>query len=290
MKKYMQSVFYFLQLIRYQNLAIIILTLLFAKYFLINTHLGENIEGVEKWILLIFSTTLIAAGGYIINDFYDIAIDMINKPHKVLINKIFTQKTVLFVYTFSNVLALFLGLFISVQIALLQVFCVLSLWLYACYFKKIALIGNVLVAFLSALVVLIVNVLYQQHFLLVYIFGVFAFFISLIRELIKDMEDIEGDKIGACKTFPILFGVKRTKVLIYCLVIIFIIFLFAFPSLDIFGQNISQIGSYIISLLLLFLVCKLHFAVKKSDFHTLSSFCKLLMLVGMLGMVALKMW
>jgi len=286
----MQSVFHFLQLVRYQNLIIIVLTLLFAKYFLINTHLGENIEGVEKWILLIFSTTLIAAGGYIINDFYDIAIDMINKPHKVLINKVFTQKTVLLLYAFFNILALFLGFFISLQIGLLQVFCVLSLWLYARYFKKIALIGNVLVALLSAFVVLIVNVLYQQHFLLVYIFCIFAFFISLIRELIKDMEDIEGDRVGACQTFPILFGEKRTKVLIYCLVIVFITLLFAFPFFDIFGQKISQIGIYVISLLLLFLVYKLHLAVKKSDFHTLSSFCKLLMLVGMLGMVALKMW
>ncbi len=286
MKKNKEKLFYFLQLIRYQNLVIIIFTLIFAKYFLISPV--SSIKFTNEWTLLIFSTVLIAAGGYIINDLYDRKIDEINKPHKVLIGKVFTPNFVLYFYAGFNLLAIILGFFIAIYIGLIQVFCVLSLYFYALYFKKIALAGNVLVAFLSALVVLIVNVLYLQHFPLVYIFGVFAFFISLIRELIKDIEDIEGDRVGGCRTFPILYGISNTKRLIYCIITIFIAVLFAVPYYFLPHQNLGQIGSLVMIILLLFLAYKLHLAEQKSDFHWLSGFCKLLMLLGMLSMLPLS--
>lgn len=285
MKKNNQNVSYFLQLIRYQNLIIIVLTLFFTKYFLIDSTADQV---PLNWLFLSASTLLVAAGGYLINDFYDIAIDKINKPNKVLIDKIFTQKTSWFVYIAFNIFAVFLGFCISVVIGLSEIVCVLSLWLYAFYLKKTPLFGNLLVAFLSAFVVLIVNLMYEAHFLLVYVFGVFAFFISLIRELIKDIEDIEGDKVGKCSTFPILFGIGNAKMLIYCLIVIFIALLFAIPHLANMGQKLSNISHGIISLLLLLLAYRLYWAEKKSDFHWLSSFCKLLMLAGMIGMALLK--
>jgi 4-hydroxybenzoate polyprenyltransferase len=283
MKKNKQNFFFFFQLVRYQNLAIIVFTLLFVKYFLISPSL---VKFTHEWTLLIFSTVLIAAGGYIINDFYDRKIDEINKPDKVLIGKVFTPNFALYLYAGFNIMAIILGFFTSIYVGLIQIFCVLSLYLYAFYLKKIALVGNVLVAFLSALVVLIVNVLYLQHFLLVYIFGIFAFFISLIRELIKDIEDIAGDRVGECRTFPILYGILNTKRLIYCIIAIFIATLFAVPYFIFSGQN--QVGSLVIVILLLFLIYKLYKAREKSDFHFLSIFCKLLMLVGMLGMLPLS--
>lgn len=279
MKKSNQPFLSFFQLIRYQNLIIIIFTLIFAKYFLISTTLSGIFT--DEWILLILSTVFIAAGGYIINDFYDREIDEINKPHKVLIGRIFTPNIALFFYTGFSVVAIILGFFISVYIGLIHIFCVLSLYFYAFYFKKIALIGNLLVALLSALVVLIVNVLYLQHFPLVYIFGVFAFFISLIRELIKDIEDIEGDRVGECHTFPILYGISNTKLLIYCIIAIFIAILFAVSYFVFSGQTLAQISNITIVALLLFLAYRLHLAAQKSDFHWLSGFCKLIMLLGM---------
>lgn len=285
MKKNKQKLFFFFQLIRYQNLVIIIFTLLFTKYFLINST--SSVKFTHEWLLLIFSTVLIAAAGYIINDFYDRKIDAINKPHKVLIGKVFTPNSMLYFYVGFNLLAVILGFFISIYIGLIHIFCVLSLYLYALYFKKIALLGNVLVAFLSALVVLIVNVLYLKHFSLVYIFGAFAFFISLIRELIKDIEDIEGDRVGECRTFPILYGILNTKRLIYCIIAIFIAALFL-PYHFLPNQNLGLIGSLVMVILLLFLTYRLHLARQKSDFHFLSSFCKLLMLVGMLSMLHLS--
>ncbi len=281
MKKNGQKIFYFFQLIRYQNLAIIIFTLLFAKYFLISP--ASSLRFANDWVLLVFSTVLIAAGGYIINDFYDRKIDEINKPHKILIGNIFTPNFALYFYAGFNIIAVISGFFISSYIGLIEIFCVLNLYLYARYFKKIALLGNVLVAFLSALVVLIVNVLYLQHFPLVYIFGIFAFFISLIRELIKDIEDIEGDRTGGCRTFPILYGILNTKRLIYCLLLIFIAMLFTVPYYLLLSQNLMQISNITVVVLLLFLTYKLHLAKQKSDFHFLSSFCKLLMLIGMLS-------
>lgn len=282
MKKNKQKLSYFFQLTRYQNLMIIIFTLIFTKYFLISPSL---VKFTNEWTLLIFSTVLTAAAGYIINDFYDRKIDEINKPHKVLIGRIFTTNFALYFYAAFSVGAIILGFLISMYIGLIQIFCVLSLYLYSLYFKKIALLGNVLVAFLSALVVLIVNVLYLQHFPLVYIFSAFAFFISLIRELIKDIEDIEGDRVGGCQTFPILYGILNTKRLIYCIIAIFIALLFAVSYFFFLVQSLVSVGNIMVAVLLLFLAYRLYLARQKSDFHFLSSFCKLLMLVGMLSML-----
>jgi 4-hydroxybenzoate polyprenyltransferase len=237
---------------------------------------------------LIISTTLIAAGGYIINDYFDVKIDLVNKPDKVLISKVFTKKNALQIYVLLNVLALLAGFWVDIKIALIQIFCGLSLYWYALYLKKIALLGNGLVALLSAMVVLLANVLYGKNFPLVYLFAGFAFFISLIRELLKDIEDIEGDKAGNCQTFPILFGVFNTKLFILGVTLFFLLFLFYFPHWLFLSIPYYLFYCFFVSLLLLILAWQVFFAKSKADFHRASSFSKLIMLLGMIGMVFLQ--
>lgn len=282
-QKLFKNLLLFLQLVRYQNLVITALTLGLANYFLLGQVFWE-----AKLLLLVLSTVLIAAGGYLINDFYDITIDLKNKPHKVLIGKFFTKKSVLFFYFLFNLLALILGFLISVQVGLVDLSCALSLWLYAFYLKKTPLWGNVLVALLSALVLLMLPLMYQQTNEGIYLLAIFAFFISLIREIVKDMEDIEGDKMGNCQTLPIIFGILKSKYLIYSILVAFIFFLesyfFVFKNLK---TNYLTILIYqiLIPVLLLFWFYRLYFAIHKKDFHYLSGFCKVLMLIGILGMV-----
>ncbi len=293
MKIKIQKLFFFLQLIRYQNLMIMIFTLFFVKYFLIPPFFTP-LSSVA-YSFLVISVVLIAAGGYLINDLYDVEIDNINKPAKVLIYRIFTQKTVLYFYGISNFFGVLLGFLISFPVGFIHFFCALSLWLYARYLKKTALLGNILVAFLSGLVVLMVDVLYQTHFPLVYAFAIFAFFISLIREIVKDIEDIEGDSATGCRTFPMIFGIANTKLLIYTLLLFFVFALFSFSFLSSYlflEGNLFFKGIFFydlcISFLLIFLAYKLSLARQKTDFHFISSFCKLIMLVGMVGIMILR--
>lgn len=279
--------FYFFQLIRLPNLLIVVFTLLFVHYFLVPTDF-HAVYKFSQLSLLIISTTLIAAGGYVINDYFDVKIDLINKPDKVLINKVFTDKSAWQIYVLLNVLALLAGFLADVKVALIQILCGLSLYWYALYLKKIALLGNGLVALLSALVVLLANILYEKNFPLVYLFTGFAFFISLIRELVKDIEDIEGDKIGNCQTFPILFGIFHTKALIFSIILLFLLFLFYFPLWLFLSIPHYLLYCFFISTLLLMLAWQVFFAKSKADFHRVSSFSKLIMLLGMVGMIFLQ--
>jgi 4-hydroxybenzoate polyprenyltransferase len=232
MKKTLKTTILFLQLIRYQNLMIMILTLFFVKYFLIPPFSTPLPSGT--YFFLISAVVLIAAGGYIINDVYDITIDKINKPSKVLIDSTFSKTTAFYFYAIFNAIGLLFAFLISFQIGWIHGLCAFSLWLYARYLKKNILVGNAVVAFLSAFVVLIINILHQSHFPLVYAFALFAFFIALIRELVKDIEDMEGDAIAACRTFPLVFGIFKTKILVYCLIAFFILILFGSRLLGIF--------------------------------------------------------
>ncbi len=231
---------------------------------------------------------LIAAGGYAVNDYFDVAIDTFNKPNKVLIDRVFTKKNALQIYIFLNATALTAGFIANVKIGFIQVFCGLSLYFYARYLKKIALLGNGLVALLSALVVLLTNIFYEKHFPLIYLFAGFAFFISLIRELVKDAEDIEGDRIGNCQTFPIVFGIFRTKLLIFSILSVFIFSLFYAPHWLSFSIPHYIFYTCFITFLLLLLGLQVHFARGKTDFHKASIFSKLIMLLGMAGMIFLQ--
>ncbi|SFF21449.1 geranylgeranylglycerol-phosphate geranylgeranyltransferase [Thermoflexibacter ruber] len=279
--------FYFFRLIRLPNLLIIAFTLLFTHYFLVPADF-HTVYKFSQLFLLIISTTLIAAGGYVINDYFDVKIDLVNKPDKVLINKVFTKKSIWQIYVLLNFLALLAGFLADMKIALIQIFCGLSLYFYALYLKKIALLGNGLVALLSALVVLLANVLYEKNFPLVYLFAGFAFFISLIRELVKDIEDIEGDKAGNCQTFPILFGVFNTKLLIFSVILLFFLSLFYFPHWLFLSIPYYLLYCFFISILLLTLAWQVFFAKSKADFHRVSNFSKLIMLLGMVGMIFLQ--
>jgi 4-hydroxybenzoate polyprenyltransferase len=180
--------------------------------------------------------------------------------------------------------ALGLGFSISETIYWIDVFCIFGLWFYAFYLKKTPLLGNVWVATLSALVVFILNILYFIDNEQITLLSIFAFFISLLREIIKDMEDIEGDRIGNCHTLPIVFGITKSKYVVYGILLLFILFLIFYRLIfkDLQSNFVYQM---LMPILLLFLAYRLYLAQHKQDFHRLSSYCKWLMLIGLGGVL-----
>jgi 4-hydroxybenzoate polyprenyltransferase len=260
-------------------------TLVFVNYSLLPI---PNQVSFSLVFALGLAVMLVGASGYLINDLFDVAIDRVNKPNKVLIDKAFSKKTVWTVYSSLNSLALLIGFLINETILLLLLFCIVSLWGYALFLKKIALLGNILISFLSALVVLILGILQREWYPLALLFAVFAFCISLIREIIKDMEDIEGDRVGQCKTLPILVGISGAKILTIILLIIFFSLLFYLPSLlDMFIPYYLYY-CIILGFSFVWLGWKVYISKSKKDFHYLSSFCKAIMLLGMIGMIILQ--
>ena len=199
-----------LKLTRFGNLIIIALTQYFTAGFLIGMHTLNDVN----LFFLSLSTVLIAAGGYIINDYYDVKIDYINKPDRVVIGKSITRRYAILFHIALSVAGIVIGFYLSWKIGGVNVLSVFLLWLYSNTLKRLPFVGNLTVAFLTGLAVIIVDLFYGKDNSLVLIYALFAFFMTLVREVIKDMEDLKGDNSFGCKTLPIVWGIRKKKILI----------------------------------------------------------------------------
>jgi 4-hydroxybenzoate polyprenyltransferase len=267
-----------LKLTRVGNLLIIA----FAQYFTAACLISPDTLNDLRLFLLTTSTVIIAAAGYIINDYYDVKIDYINKPHRVIVGRTITRRYAILFHVLLSAMGIALGTIISLKIGFINLLSVFLLWLYSNTLKRLAFIGNFTVAVLTGLSIVIVAVLYHSGNPLIIIYASFAFFMTLIREIIKDMEDLKGDNTFGCKTLPIVLGMRRTKGIIYTILAVFAIIVLI---LNYFYQALP-LHYYIIFLFvpLLLLVYWLLRADMKKDFSWLSSFCKIIMLLGILSM------
>lgn len=274
----------FVKLTRIPNLLVLALTQYLTAGFLLDIHSGWKAYVLDwRLFLLVLSTVAIAAGGYIINDYYDIKIDFINKPERVIVGKVVKRRIVMAAHSALNLLGIAIGLSLSLAVGLLNLLAVFFLWLYSNQLKRLPLIGNMVIAMLSGLSVGIVAVLYQDYKLLVWAYALFAFAISLIREIIKDMKDVQGDEVFGCRTLPIIWGIRKTKNLLYILIGFFIFLLFFLSGII---GNQTLINYFMILILpISFFIWRLVYADTRKEYAFLSDFCKLLMLSGVLSML-----
>lgn len=274
----------FLRLIRVNNLIIVALTQILVRVLLIGPKSEwKQILSDPFLYLIVLSTLLIAAAGYIINDYFDVKIDIVNKPQKVIIGRYLKRRMAIGTHQVFNILGILCGLVVNYKVALVNILSVSLLWLYSERFKRQLLVGNLIVSLLTALSLLILSVHYTDNRMLVLAYAVFAFFISLIREIIKDIEDIKGDAAHGCRTLPIVVGVRGTKQVLYALIVLFA------GILLVWGQVIENkaisISFTLLTLSLAYLISQLRKAQTRKDFASLSTVCKVIMLIGLLSMV-----
>ena len=270
-----------LRLTRFWNLVIIAI----SQYATAGLLVGLQSLRDYRLFLLSSSTVLIAAAGYIINDYYDIKIDLINKPERVVIGKSITRRYAILFHTVLTFLGVGIGLFLNWKIGAVNFLCGFLLWWYSNSLKRQPFVGNLTVALLTGLSIELVNVFYHVNNQLVIIYSVFAFFMTLVREIIKDMEDLKGDNTFGCRTLPIIWGLRKTKVLIYFLLFLFIALVIL---LNRYFVGLSMVYFVIFLFLPLgWLLAKLTRADTIKDFYRLSLFCKVIMLFGILSMMFL---
>ncbi len=257
-----------------------------VRIFLVFDH-SFHWKGDFSFHLLVFTTVLIAAAGYIINDYFDIKIDRINKPHRVWIGRTISRRNALLIHQIFSSGGIILAFPIGWKAVLINMFSVGLLWLYASGFKKKPFIGNFVVAFLTALVIAEIALIYDPGNRLIYMYAVFAFFINLIREIIKDMEDIRGDEQHGAKTLPILYGIHRTKNLLYLLMTAFLVsmFFFMYKVADIKIRLFSGILLTLWAILLVFIIR----SDRKAHFSRLSDLCKWIILAGLVSVVLFRL-
>ncbi len=290
----------YLKLIRFQNLIIIALIQIFIKYGLFHS-LGIDITlNNFDFALLVLSTICIAAAGNIINDLYDVSIDKINKPHKVLIGKKISEKTANNLFIILNVIGVAIGFYLSNQIErpmFSAIFIVISalLYLYASYLKSMLLVGNIVVSILVAYCLIIVglfdllpaiNFLNQENqsfaFRIILDYALFAFFINFIREIVKDIQDVDGDKNGGMNTLPILIGRKRASNIAFGMGIIAMFGTVYYVYMHFYYSQIAVLYFlFCIMAPLLYFCIKIWDAETKSEFAFLSKLLKIIMFLGM---------
>ena len=292
-----------LRLIRFPNLIIIALTMYLTRYCLLLEFDGQALKFVPLaftlnnvgFALLVLATLFIAAAGYIINDYCDTRIDAINKPERLIIGVSVSRRKAMFAHTILSSLGVIIGFWLAYEIhhiiyGWVNVITVGLLWYYSTNFKKHFLIGNIVIALLSGLISVVVGLFepnaYKELYYFILSYAGFAFLISLMREIVKDLEDIEGDIAEDCKTLPIVLGVNKTKTIIILLIAIVIAAIGYVISLPLFTGN-KVFVIYSVLAIQLPLLGMIYFVVKantKRKYYILSTFIKVIMLTGVLSM------
>tara|TARA_B110000208_G_scaffold119986_1_gene146645 strand:- start:1109 stop:1972 length:864 start_codon:yes stop_codon:yes gene_type:complete len=284
----------------------VLLTMILTKYALINSFISDPSLTSIDFIILSLSILCITAGGYIINDLFDIEADTINKPLKVYISKSISKKNAWVIYLLSSTLGVILGIYLSVIknsdfLSFYFIGTTLLLFLYSVLLKKLVFIGNLCISLLVALPIYLLykfdsnnitisNIL--QYFFLskaIFYYMFFAFLTTMIREIIKDIEDINGDYIVKLKTLPILIGKTRARNISIFLSIVLLLFLFLVSS-NYFISNKYFLGiiMLMLSTVVVYFIFKSWTATTKKQFQYLSNLMKLIMFIGILSMALFK--
>lgn len=304
----MTQVKVFLRLVRFPNLVIVAITQYLLQYQVILSafelaQLPALLTGFH-FFLFVCSTMIIAAGGYIINDIVDYPIDLINKPEKLIINRHLSMSTARKWYYACTMLGFLISLYLAFYVdnlllVLIYPTAVALLWLYSHYFKKQVLIGNIVVSLFCAFVAGVVlfaeratffdlqivapSIARRVTFLLVG-YSSFAFISTLFREIVKDIEDVEGDKRQGCRTLPIVLGLKISKMVAGFVGFLFFVFvLFLIQWLWWKQYTVAVLfGGLAILLPLIFSLVLLIRVKEPQQFHLISQLAKWMMLAGLL--------
>lgn len=257
--------------------------------------------------LLVIATICLAAAGYIINDIYDIETDSVNKPNKVIVGKTISEKMANTLFISFNVIGVALGFYLSHLVGksgFFTLFVIISalLYVYASYLKQILIIGNIVVSLLVSLSIIIVGlfellpVITPQNqetqitfFKIILDYAIFAFVINFIREIVKDIEDIDGDYKAGMNTLPIAIGRERASKIVFILLLIPLFGVVYYVVINLYKQ-LFLVGYFLLFIIapLLYIIIKSYSAETKKEFHFISNMLKLVMLFGLLSLILYK--
>lgn len=298
----------FLKLIRYPNLLMLAFMQLIFRYGFLKL---QNIPlALNDWQygLLVLSTVFIAAGGYVINNIFDQDTDNDNKPNNVIVGKSISETNAYSIYVALNISGVSIGFYLSNVIAkpgfaALFILIAATLYFYAINWKQMLLIGNFIVALLLSFSVIIIGIfdlfpvvnqsnqpLMANLFSILIDYAVFAFMINFIREIVKDLEDVNGDYNQGMRTLPIILGISRTAKVVSILSFIPVC------AILLYINNYLMPLLFVTIYMLLFVVGPLlYFSIKiwsassQKEFHVLSLLLKWILLFGILSILVISL-
>lgn len=293
-----------LNLIRWQNLLMIIIAQVLIKYALFESFAVLTALDTMGFILLVIATISIAAAGNIINDIYDIETDTINKPNKVVIGKQVSEQLAYNLFFTLNIIGIIVGFYLSHRVgesSFFSIFVIISLalYVYASYLKGTVIFGNLLISILVAMSIIIVGIFdllptmipetrdaQVTFFKIVIDYAIFAFIINLIREIIKDIQDIDGDYKAGMNTLPIVLGRERANKIAFAVSMLPIAAVIYFVVTYLYKQQIA-IGYFLICIIapLIYATIKIFGAKHNAHYKHISNTYKLVLLLGILSLL-----
>ncbi|MEC4112531.1 geranylgeranylglycerol-phosphate geranylgeranyltransferase [Myroides pelagicus] len=286
-KVLLAKIFSLFSVVRGYNILIIVIAQYLASIFIFAPEL-RALDVLLDWrlFLIIFSSSLAIAGGYIINNFYDAEKDLINRPFKSMVDRLVSQATKLRVYFALNFVSVVLLLPVSVHASVFFALYIFLLWFYSHKLKKYPLIGNIMASLLAILPFFGIFMYFQSYHIGVFIHAFFLFMIIFTREILKDMENIRGDFANNYQTLPVRFGESYTKRVVTVLVFIsFIPIIVLTTYMDIGYMNYYFYSSMVVLVLFLILLWKVNTI---EEYHKLHICLKLLILLGVFSIVLIK--
>ncbi|WP_276379957.1 geranylgeranylglycerol-phosphate geranylgeranyltransferase [Flavobacterium sp. H4147] len=296
----------YLKLIRYKNLLMLAFMQVLFRYVFLAQQDVPLALAEWQYGLLVLSTVLIAAAGYVVNNIFDIPSDTINKPNDVVVGRGISETRAYNIYIGLNITGVALGFYLSNVImrpmfASLFIFIASLLYFYATNLKQIMIIGNVVVALLLAASVLIIGVFdlfpattsenqaqMASLFSILLDYALFAFIINFIREIVKDIEDVDGDYNQGMNTLPIAIGKSRAAKIALATAIMAFILLLLYTTKYFFENNLLIVTFYSFAFVLaplLYFIVKIFGAKTQKDFHHLSTILKLILFFGILSIL-----
>ncbi|ESU29678.1 prenyltransferase [Flavobacterium limnosediminis JC2902] len=270
--------------VRGYNIPIIVIAQYLSSIFILAPE-KRALDVILDWrlFIIVFVSTLTIASGYIINNFYDSEKDLINRPNKSMLDRLVSQKTKLNVYFGLNFLATALAFIISWRAALFFSAYIFLIWFYSHKLKKYPIIGNLTASLLAVLPFFGILLYFKNFYHVIFAHATFLFLLILIREMIKDLENIKGDVANDYQTIPVRFGEKTSKQIITFLTVSTV--LPVYILIDRYDVGYMDIYFYISLIVLIFFLLKLWKSKTHSEYIQLHNSLKLLIVAGVFSIV-----
>jgi 4-hydroxybenzoate polyprenyltransferase len=228
--------------------------------------------------IIVLASSLTIASGYIINNFYDSKKDLINRPNKSKLDRLVSQKTKLQVYFTLNFIVFFIAFFVSWRAVLFFSVYIFLIWFYSHKIKKQPFVGNLMASFLAVLPFFAILLYYKNFYEVIFAHATFLFIIILIREMIKDLENLKGDLANGYSTIPIVYGESVSKKIIIILAISTLIPVYFLVNL--YDVGYMDIYFYICLILLILFGVKLSKSNTKEEYNQLHNLLKIIIVAG----------
>lgn len=286
-KLLLMKIFSLFSVVRGYNIPIIVLAQYLSSIFILAPE-RRALDVILDWrlFILVFVSTLTIASGYIINNFYDSEKDLINRPNKSMLDRLVSQKTKLQVYFGLNFLATALAFIISFRAALFFAVYIFLIWFYSHKLKKYPIIGNLTASLLAVLPFFGILLYFKNFYHVIFAHATFLFLLILIREMIKDLENIKGDVANDYQTIPVRFGEKISKQIITILTISTVIPVYIL--IEKFDVGYMDIYFYVAFMALISFLIKLWKSNEHSEYVHLHNALKVLIVAGVFSIVLIN--